>query len=121
MSDPAVAHSVEVNHAPFNRAFNVDCSAWEFFSRPEEKARQHRFGIAMQGVASLEPADNILKGMSFSRRECSGANPYQALSGHPYRLMPWLSTLVGVLEHPLWYLPKNFLTSTLLCRIFQVL
>jgi hypothetical protein len=63
MSDPTVANSVEVNHAPFNRAFNWDGPVWTFFDQPEQKARQHRFGIAMQGVAALEPADSILKGM----------------------------------------------------------
>lgn len=64
MSDPAVAHSVEVNHAPFNRAFSWDGPVWTFFDQPEQKARQHRFGIAMQGVAALAP-NSILKGMPF--------------------------------------------------------
>lgn len=65
MSDPAFAHSVEINVAPFNHAFNWDGTIWTFFGQPEQKARQNRFGIAMQGVASLQPADSLLKGMKF--------------------------------------------------------
>ncbi|KAF5312469.1 hypothetical protein D9619_003732 [Psilocybe cf. subviscida] len=61
MSDPAVAHSEEVNHSPFSRAFNWEGTLWTFFNQPEQWARQHRFGIGMQGVAALEPADAILK------------------------------------------------------------
>ncbi|KAF5312468.1 hypothetical protein D9619_003733 [Psilocybe cf. subviscida] len=61
MSDPATAHSEEVNHAPFNRAFNWNGSIWSFYDQPEQWPRQHRFDTGMQGIAALEPADAILK------------------------------------------------------------
>lgn len=73
MSDPAVAHSVELKHASFNRAFNQEDPIWAFFDQPEQKGRQQRFGVAMQGVAALEPADSILKGiapLATSKSQC---------------------------------------------------
>ena len=63
MSDPNTAHSVEVSKAPFNRAFsNWDGSFWTWLAQPEQVNRERRFGIAMQGVTALEPADSILNG-----------------------------------------------------------
>ncbi|KAF5312796.1 hypothetical protein D9619_003671 [Psilocybe cf. subviscida] len=59
LSDPAVAHLVEVNKTTLNRAFNWDGPMWTFFDQPEQKARQHRFDIAMQGAAAFDP-DTIL-------------------------------------------------------------
>lgn len=92
MSDPAIAHSVEVNHTPFSRAFNLDGSIWTFFDRPEQKARHHRFDLAMKGVAALEPADNILKGVNpfFGSNLCT-TDLHQVLSGHPCLLTLSLS------------------------------
>jgi hypothetical protein len=35
---------------------------WNFYERPEEAFRHHRFGIGMQGIQALQPADAILSG-----------------------------------------------------------
>ncbi|KAF5312467.1 hypothetical protein D9619_003730 [Psilocybe cf. subviscida] len=66
ITDPATAHSEEPNHTPFNRGLNWDGSMWAFFNQPEQVARQHRFGIAMQGMAALAPADIILRAFEWT-------------------------------------------------------
>lgn len=65
MSDPDTAHSSEVSKAAFNRAFGWDGPFWTWLAQPEQVNRQRRFGVAMQGVAALEPADSILKGRPY--------------------------------------------------------
>lgn len=70
MSDPDVAHSVEMSDAPFNRAFGWDGQVWEFLAQNEQKYRHRRFGIAMRGIAALEPPESILKGRTTSQYSC---------------------------------------------------
>lgn len=41
---------------------NTDMTYWKFLQQPENAARHRRFGFAMQGMKSIEPADMILKG-----------------------------------------------------------
>jgi len=61
MSDPVTASSVDVTQTAFNRAFQVDVPFWSFLEQSEQSYRFRRFGIAMQGVAAMQPADTILK------------------------------------------------------------
>ena len=62
MSDPVAGHSIEVSKAPFNRVFDFDGPFWTWYAQPDQVDRQRRFGVAMQGVAALEPEDFIWKG-----------------------------------------------------------
>ena len=62
MFDPETSLSPETTKAPFNRAFDWPGTFWTWLSQPEQAHRQRRFGVAMKGVSSLEPADSILKG-----------------------------------------------------------
>lgn len=62
LSDPDTGDSEDVVHTPFNRAFNVDTPFWDWLEVPEQESRLKRFGLAMRGVQTLQPADAILSG-----------------------------------------------------------
>lgn len=60
LADPVTGDSGEVTHTAFNRAFNTDSSLWDWYETPENEHRHKRFGMAMRGVAALQPPDAIL-------------------------------------------------------------
>ncbi|KAG6900062.1 hypothetical protein C0993_003548 [Termitomyces sp. T159_Od127] len=57
IKDPMTGRSVEQNHAPFNRAFNVETPFWVWYETQEQKYRRRRFAIAMRGIAQMQPSD----------------------------------------------------------------
>lgn len=66
LADPKTVLSGDPRASPFARAFGTKETLWEFYDRPEQRYRQHRFGIGMQGVQALQPADAILTGQFLS-------------------------------------------------------
>ncbi|KAJ7269517.1 S-adenosyl-L-methionine-dependent methyltransferase [Mycena rebaudengoi] len=60
LSDPATVRSGDPTASPFARAMGRSETLWNFYERPEEAFRHHRFGIGMQGIQALQPADAIL-------------------------------------------------------------
>ncbi|KAJ6608071.1 S-adenosyl-L-methionine-dependent methyltransferase [Mycena sp. CBHHK59/15] len=61
LADPATVRSGDPTASPFARAMGLVETLWEFYERPEQQFRHHRFGIGMQGIEALQPADAILK------------------------------------------------------------
>ncbi|KAG5651603.1 hypothetical protein H0H81_008095 [Sphagnurus paluster] len=57
LRDPKTSHSSAKNHAPLNRAFNMETSMWEWYETPEQEYRRRRFAIAMRGIAQMQPQD----------------------------------------------------------------
>ncbi|KLO06095.1 S-adenosyl-L-methionine-dependent methyltransferase [Schizopora paradoxa] len=66
LSDPKTAFSGEANEAPLCKALNTDLSCWQLYEQPEQQERQHRFGVAMQGISRLEPIEVTTKGFDWS-------------------------------------------------------
>jgi len=66
LRDPVMKLSGEPNHAPFNRAFNTDLTIWDWLEQPEQHYNLRRFGVAMQGVATMQPASTILDGFNWN-------------------------------------------------------
>lgn len=62
LSDQATKRSGKPDKSPFARAFNTEATLWQFYERPEESFRRRRFGVGMQGIQALQPADAILSG-----------------------------------------------------------
>ncbi|KAL4259735.1 O-methyltransferase COMT-type [Pleurotus pulmonarius] len=60
LSDPATRLSGDPKASPFARAINSKETLWQFYERPDERDRQHRFDIGMQGIQALQPPDAIL-------------------------------------------------------------
>ncbi|EIM90620.1 S-adenosyl-L-methionine-dependent methyltransferase [Stereum hirsutum FP-91666 SS1] len=60
LADPTTRSSGDISHSPFSKAFNTSDSIWKFYEHPENRFRHKRFGIGMQGVQSMQPADAIL-------------------------------------------------------------
>jgi len=65
LSDPSTAFSSEGKDAALSRAFNTKETIWEFFDEPSQKDRVHRFGVAMQGTARLQPMELTIKGFDW--------------------------------------------------------
>lgn len=63
MKDPKTSHSAEVNQAPFQRGLGTSMTYWEWYSQPEQLYQRRRFGVAMKGVAELEPSNFIANGI----------------------------------------------------------
>lgn len=63
LSDPATRRSGDPKASPFARAINAEETLWQFYERPEERDRQHRFDIGMQGIQALQPPNAILGGV----------------------------------------------------------
>jgi len=59
MKDPKTSHSAEVNEAPLQRGIGTDMTYWEWFTQPENLYPRRRFGIAMKGIAEIEPPNFI--------------------------------------------------------------
>ncbi|KAJ6455201.1 S-adenosyl-L-methionine-dependent methyltransferase [Mycena sanguinolenta] len=53
--------SGEPTTSPFARAVGRAETPWQYYDRPEQKFRHHRFGIGMRGVEVLQPPDAILQ------------------------------------------------------------
>ncbi|KAJ6480521.1 S-adenosyl-L-methionine-dependent methyltransferase [Mycena vitilis] len=69
LADPATAGSGNPTASPFARAMGRPETLWTYYARPEEKFRQHRFGIGMEGIQALQPADAILKAYDWASVE----------------------------------------------------
>ncbi|KAG9227803.1 hypothetical protein CCMSSC00406_0000551 [Pleurotus cornucopiae] len=60
LSDPATRRSGDPKASPFARAINSEETLWHFYEHPEQRDRQHRFDIGMQGIQALQPPNAIL-------------------------------------------------------------
>ncbi|KAJ7657239.1 S-adenosyl-L-methionine-dependent methyltransferase [Mycena polygramma] len=69
LADPATAGSGDPTASPFARAMGRPETLWTYYARPEEKFRQHRFAIGMEGIQALQPADAILKAYDWASVE----------------------------------------------------
>ncbi|KAF7367841.1 S-adenosyl-L-methionine-dependent methyltransferase [Mycena sanguinolenta] len=47
------------------RAFRIDNNMFQWFEKPENKNRLTRFGVAMKGTATEEPAETIFRGFKW--------------------------------------------------------
>ncbi|KAF8492246.1 S-adenosyl-L-methionine-dependent methyltransferase [Gautieria morchelliformis] len=61
LADATISKSTDVNATPFSRAFKTNDTLWEFYNRPEQSFRHHRFGLGMRGVETLQPPNAIIK------------------------------------------------------------
>ncbi|KAF8891932.1 O-methyltransferase-domain-containing protein [Gymnopilus junonius] len=66
LKDPVMGNSEEPNHAPFNKAFQVDVSLFDWYNQPEQAARLRRFLTAMQGTDRLQADDGLLKAIEWA-------------------------------------------------------
>ncbi|KAJ7612050.1 S-adenosyl-L-methionine-dependent methyltransferase [Mycena polygramma] len=66
LADPATVRSGDPTASPFARAMGRPETLWQYYERPEEQFRLHRFGIGMQGIEALQPADAILRAFKWS-------------------------------------------------------
>ncbi|KAF9458914.1 S-adenosyl-L-methionine-dependent methyltransferase [Collybia nuda] len=66
MKDPKTSHATEANQGPMQRGLGTEMSYWEWYSQPERLYERRRFGVAMKGVASMEPPGFILKAFDWS-------------------------------------------------------
>ncbi|KAJ7612017.1 S-adenosyl-L-methionine-dependent methyltransferase [Mycena polygramma] len=66
LADPATVRSGNPTASPFARAMGRPETLWQYYERPEEQFRLHRFGIGMQGIEALQPADAILRAFKWS-------------------------------------------------------
>ncbi|KAJ7167962.1 S-adenosyl-L-methionine-dependent methyltransferase [Mycena filopes] len=66
LADESTRLSGDPAASPFARAMGRKETLWTYHARPEEKFRQQRFNIGMQGVEALQPADAILKAYNWS-------------------------------------------------------
>ncbi|KAG6883309.1 hypothetical protein C0993_006877 [Termitomyces sp. T159_Od127] len=57
LKDQKTGRSHESNHAPFNRAFDVDLPLWLWYETKEQSYRRRRFAISMRGIAQMHPSD----------------------------------------------------------------
>lgn len=62
LRDPETAYSSEPNKAPFHRALGIDVPLWVWYKRPEQSYHRRRFGVAMHGLAKLQPPDILTNG-----------------------------------------------------------
>ncbi|KAJ3732263.1 S-adenosyl-L-methionine-dependent methyltransferase [Lentinula guzmanii] len=64
---PATAFEDSPERSPLMTALGYDKgSMWSWFEEPSNEMRLRRFGIAMNGVNSLQPPDAILKGFDWA-------------------------------------------------------
>lgn len=54
--------SEEPNHAPFNKAFQVDISLFEWYNQADQANQLRRFLTAMQGTDRFQIDDGLSKG-----------------------------------------------------------
>jgi hypothetical protein len=66
--NPAMTFSDSPRDAPFNLAFGTSDPIFDWFERPENKARRVRFGIGMAGTNNMGPKDSVLAGEWTDRR-----------------------------------------------------
>ncbi|TFK45739.1 S-adenosyl-L-methionine-dependent methyltransferase [Heliocybe sulcata] len=68
LTDPDSGFSSEPSKTPMLRAFGASESSnvWEWFESPGNEYRFKRFGVAMDGVNSMQPTDAILKGFGWN-------------------------------------------------------
>ncbi|KAF9458915.1 S-adenosyl-L-methionine-dependent methyltransferase [Collybia nuda] len=66
MKDPKTSHSVEANQAPMQRGLGTDMTYWDWYSQPERLYERRRFGLAMKGVASMEPPGFLLDALDWN-------------------------------------------------------
>ncbi|KAH7918466.1 S-adenosyl-L-methionine-dependent methyltransferase [Leucogyrophana mollusca] len=65
LQDPATAFEDGPVRTPMMRAFASDTDVWTWFEQPFNQMRLKRFGVAMDGVSSMQPADSILRGFDW--------------------------------------------------------
>jgi len=62
LEDPKTTNSGDPDASPFARAIGRKETLWQFYERPENAFRQHRFNVGMQGVQALQSVDASLSG-----------------------------------------------------------
>ena len=61
--DSEFAHAYEANKAAFSKAYNVNEDKWSWLERPENRLHILRFGVAMNGLKNISPANAVLEGL----------------------------------------------------------
>ncbi|CAK5276426.1 unnamed protein product [Mycena citricolor] len=61
LEDPKTVRSGDPTASPFARAMGRAETLWQYYERPEQKWRQDRFGIGMQGIQALQPPDAVVQ------------------------------------------------------------
>ncbi|KZT30015.1 S-adenosyl-L-methionine-dependent methyltransferase [Neolentinus lepideus HHB14362 ss-1] len=65
LTDPETGFSSEPSKTPMLRAFGASGTVWDWFESQGNEYRFKRFGVAMDGVNSMQPPDAILKGFDW--------------------------------------------------------
>lgn len=60
LRDPKTRFSGEPTDAPLARTTGSNVPFWVWIEQPDQEMRLQRFGIAMQGVAAMQPAEAAL-------------------------------------------------------------
>lgn len=60
LRDPKTRFSGEPTDAPLARTIGSNVPFWVWIEQPDQEMRLQRFGIAMQGVAAMQPAEAAL-------------------------------------------------------------
>ncbi|KAH7874996.1 S-adenosyl-L-methionine-dependent methyltransferase [Lentinula edodes] len=60
-SEPSTAHSGAPTASAFAKAVGDGETLWQYYSKPQQRFREIRFGIGMKGIDALQPPDAVLK------------------------------------------------------------
>lgn len=63
LEDPKTGHSTDAAESSFARAMGKKETLWQYWEKPENTFRHHRFSIGMQGIEALQPPDVALMGL----------------------------------------------------------